>query len=137
MFLFIRIQIKTLLINTFQFAEKQKLLKQNYSLWCVFKQITTSASTSKPTTNQIASFKCVYFRCGKGLNGRWVYYNSMATIDSESNCVPHVQPCDELLTWLSMSDREMMDISRKDMNVLQRRLYCDSSICMYQPITSK
>jgi len=76
-------------------------------------------------------------KCGKGLNGRWVYYNSMATIDSESNCVPHVQPCDELLTWLSISDREMMDISRKDMNVLQRRLYCDSSICMYQPITSK
>ena len=108
MFLFIRIQIKTLLINTFQFAEKQKLLKWNYSLWCVFKQITTSALISKPTTNQIASFNYFNFRCGKGLNGRWIYYNSMATIDSESNCVPHVQPCDKLLTQLLISDREMM-----------------------------
>uniref|UniRef100_A0A0L8GFM2 USP domain-containing protein n=2 Tax=Octopus bimaculoides TaxID=37653 RepID=A0A0L8GFM2_OCTBM len=67
----------------------------------------------------------------EGKEPKWVFYDSMADREgcNEGYNIPEVRYCPNLQKWITTSDLDYVD---PDQPELQRRLFSDSYMCLYQ-----
>lgn len=81
------------------------------------------------TSHYVSFVKCN----GKG-ESKWVFYDSMADRKGSDDGynIPEVRLCPDLPKWILQSQVDILNKDDKDLPELQRRLFSDSYMCLYQ-----
>lgn len=75
-----------------------------------------------------------FTKCGRGSDADWCFFDSMSNrSENHSLFVPKVTNLGRsFYKWISISDKDLIDIPIVEMEPLQKKLYCDAYLCMYQ-----
>lgn len=75
-----------------------------------------------------------FVKCNDKEGPKWVFYDSMADRKGSDDGynIPEVRSCPDLQNWIHQNQTDIMNKEDKDLPELQRRLFSDSYMCLYQ-----